>query len=360
MKRRLLKNSTLVPLFILPCWVGTVSAAEDPPMNQVQFIGTHNSYHIAPSAKVHKLIETFAKGEGDAIAHTHRPLREQLEKLGIRQFELDLFADPKGGKYANPLGAKLAGETDPHPHPAWKLPGLKILHSPDFDFRTTVPSLKIALEELVAWSKDHPQHEPVLVLLELKEQSFSPRIKPLPFDESELLNLEAEIKAVLPDDKILTPDAVRGNSPTLREAVTQRGWPKLSEAAGKFMFALDNGGSIRDRYLALSPDKDLKERLLFVDVPKDHPAAAWMKRNHPIRSYQEIRSLVAAGFMVRTRADESLREVRAADDSRFQKAASSGAQWISTDAPEELPGMPGYKVQWKDGKVWRKNVVIEE
>ena len=327
--------------------VSTLPAAEDPPMNRVQFIGTHNSYHIAPSPKVRRLIETVAKGEGDAIDHTHRSLREQLEKLGIRQIELDLFADPQGGLYANPLGAKLAGEVDPSPDPAWKLPGIKILHSPDFDFRTTVPTLGKALRELAEWSKAHPDHEPVLVLLELKETSFSPATRPVPFDKAQLEALEKEILAGLPLEKILTPDDVRGDAPTLREAVTTRGWPKLSEAAGKFMFALDNEGAVRERYLALGPD-----RLLFASMPPDHPDAAWMKRNDPVGGFDEIKKLVAAGFMVRTRADANLKEIQAKDLTRFKKAIASGAQWISTDAPEELPHLPGYRVGWEGGRVW--------
>ncbi|MES2440747.1 MAG: Ca2+-dependent phosphoinositide-specific phospholipase C [Verrucomicrobiota bacterium] len=328
-------------------------AGEDPPMNRVQFIGTHNSYHIAPSAKVRQMIESVAKGEGDAINHTHRPLTEQLEILKIRQFELDLYADPKGGLYSNPLAARLTGEGDPHPDPAWETPGMKILHSPDFDFRTTVPTLRKALQELLAWSKAHPSHEPVMVILELKEDSFSPRIRPLAFDETQLKALEAEIRDEMPDEKILTPDRVRGDAPTLRDAVTRHGWPKLSAAAGKFVFCLDNEGAVRDRYLALSPNKNLHGRLLFVSLSPDHPAAAWMKRNDPVRSFEEIKTLTAAGFMVRTRADADLKEVRAKDFSRFQKAVASGAQWISTDAPEELPDFPGYHVGWENGKIWQ-------
>ncbi|MEO5912614.1 MAG: Ca2+-dependent phosphoinositide-specific phospholipase C [Luteolibacter sp.] len=340
-------------LGVLISAVGSSIADEDPPMNRVQFIGTHNSYHIAPSPKVRRMIEIAAKGEGDAINHTHRPLTEQLEKLHIRQIELDLYADPKGGLYSDPLAARLAGEVEANPDPAWKEPGLKILHSPDFDFRTTVPTLRKALQELNAWSKAHPKHEPVMVLLELKEDSFSPRIHPLPFDDTQLTSLEAEIRAEMPADRILTPDKVRGDSPSLRDAVTTRGWPSLSAAAGKFLFALDNEGAVRDRYLALSPNKDLRERLLFVSVPPDHPAAAFMKRNDPVGSYDEIRKLVAAGFMVRTRADADLKEVRAKDLSRFKKAVESGAQWISTDAPEELPDFPGYRVGWENGRVWK-------
>lgn len=344
-------RTALTALFVI---TAMAHADEDPPMNRVQFIGTHNSYHIAPSPKIRALIENFAKGEGDAINVTQRPLTEQLGKLGIRQIELDLFADPEGGLYSDPMGAKLVAEVDKNPDPAWKEPGLKILHSPDFDFRTTVPTFRKALRELVAWSSANPKHEPVMVLVELKEESFSPRIRPIPFDETQLKSVEEEIRAEMPEGMILTPDRLRGDAPTLREAITTRGWPKLSEAAGKFIFCLDNEGATLDRYLALSTGKDLQGRIMLASVPPEHPAAAWMKRNDAVRSFEDIKKLVAAGFMVRTRSDVSLREVRDKDTGRLQKAVDSGAQWISTDVPEELPHLPGYQVRWKDGRVWQR------
>ena len=334
-----------------------VTAGDDPRINQLQFIGTHNSYHLAPSPKVRGLIDTFAKGEGASLDHTHRSLTEQLEALHVRQIELDLFADPQGGLFADPLAAHLANEVNRTPDPELKKPGFKILHSPDFDYQTTVPTLRKALRELAVWSKEHPGHEPVMVLLELKEKSFSPRIRPLPFDAVQLQALEAEIREELPTEKILTPDRVRGDSLTLREAVTRHGWPRLSEAAGTFIFALDNGEPVRERYLALNKENNLHGRVAFVSLPRDHPAAAWMKLNNPVSSFDDIRALVKEGFMVRTRADDSLKEVRAKDLSRFKKAVASGAQWISTDAPEELPNLPGYHVSWETGRVWQTNPV---
>ena len=33
------------------------------------------------------------------LEYTHRPLTEQLSRLGVRQFEIDVFADPEGGRY---------------------------------------------------------------------------------------------------------------------------------------------------------------------------------------------------------------------------------------------------------------------
>lgn len=335
--------------------------ASDLPLNRYQFIGTHNSYHIAPPEKLRQFIEMVMPGQGNALDYSNRPLREQLEILGIRQIELDVFGDPEGGLYANPMGARLSGaEANPKDttpiDPAWKEPGFKVFHSPDFDVNTTVVTLRKALRELHVWSKANPTHEPVFVLLELKTETFS-ATKPPPFDAAALVALESEIRSELPVEEILTPDAVRGDFQSLRTAVTSRGWPHLSQTRGKFIFGLDNEDAVRDRYLALSPDKDLRGRVCFVSVAASHPAAAWMKRNDPIASFNEIQDLVKQGFMVRTRADSDLKEVFANDPKTRDAAFESGAQWISTDAPEPNPRHPGYVVAWPNHAPWRLNPV---
>jgi hypothetical protein len=326
--------------------------APDLPMNRFQFIGTHNSYHLAPSAKIRRVIDAFAQGQGQALDYSCRPLREQLEKLKVRQIELDLFNDPQGGLYANPLSSRLPGEPTAPLDAVWKTPGFKIFHSPDFDQNTTVPTLRLALRELRAWSEAHPDHEPVMVLLELKVESYS-AIQPPPFDTTAFVALEGEIRDELPASRILTPDQVRGPSASLREAVMERGWPLLSMTRGKFIFALDNEDAVRERYLALSPGRDLRGRLCFVSVAAEQAAAAWMKRNDAVGSFEEIRDLVAAGFMVRTRADSDLREVLANDRTTLNAALGSGAQWISTDAAEASEKQPKYEVSWPGRMAWR-------
>ena len=57
-------------------------------VNQIQTIGTHNSYHIAPHSSVMKLIRSVMPSQADGISYTHRPLTEQLNLLGMRKFEL--------------------------------------------------------------------------------------------------------------------------------------------------------------------------------------------------------------------------------------------------------------------------------
>lgn len=338
-------------------------AAEQPPairLHQIQIIGTHNSYHLAPDSTARRLIQTFAPREAEANDYSHRPIPEQLERLGVRQIELDLYWDPEGGLYAQPLALRLAAQSQtslPPFDPAQELkqPGIKILHSPDVDFRSTVATFKQALTEIKKWSSSRPNHLPVFLLLELKSDSFSPFVKPLSWNEAAMAGLKEEILQIFDRDQIVTPDDVRGEYETLREAVLERGWPALATCRGKVVFLLDNEDSVRSRYLAMEPQ--LRNELLFASVDRNHPAAAWMKRNDPIGSAAEIRELVEAGFLVRTRADAGTWAARLHDVRQRDAALASGAQLISTDFPEPDVRFSSYCVGWPNHMVARPNPV---
>ena len=317
-------------------------------LNEIQLVGTHNSYHIRPDAVARKVIASTVAREADAIEYSHRPLIEQLDALSMRHFELDLYLDPDGTLYHSPSMWKLAKQF-PNEVPAWphetvmKHPGVKILHSPDFDYRSTVATIREALEIFRDWSNQHPRHVPIFLLLELKSDSFSPWTKPLPWKEADIEQLEKEILAVIPRDKLLAPDDLRGDAATLRDAVRNTGWPTLDSQRGKFVFLLDNEGA--ERNLLLSKSETLAGRLLFASVSADHPAAAWMKRNDPVSQFEEIQKLVKQGFLVRTRADADTIQARSNDQTRSQKAIESGAQLISTDFPESDSRFSEYQVK---------------
>ena len=108
-------------------------AADGIRFNEIQVIGTHNSYHIAPEPAMMALIERGREGRAASIDYTHRPLWEQFALLGIRQIELDVFADPKGGHYAMPgaralvKAANLGPLAEHDPQGRLKEPGLKVL-----------------------------------------------------------------------------------------------------------------------------------------------------------------------------------------------------------------------------------------
>jgi hypothetical protein len=347
----------------LACSAGGASALSSAPrLNQLQVIGSHNSYHIAPEPAVRDLIAASGPRRAEAIEYTHRPLAEQFARLGIRQVELDVYADPKGGLFTAPAARKilLGRGTDPGADPdsdgQLRKPGLKVLHAPDVDYRSTAPTFVDALKQIRRWSQANRRHVPILILVELKSEAF-PGLptRPIPFGGEEIEEVETEILSVFARTEILTPDRVRGRFATLPEAIRAQGWPVLDAVRGQVIFALDNEGSVRDRYLEGHPA--LRDRLMFASVAPGHPAAAWFKINDPIKDFDRIQQLVREGFLVRTRADADTRQARTNDATQRDKALASGAQWISTDYAEPDRRFSDYSVRFAGGEVARSNPV---
>lgn len=303
-------------------------------LNELQLLGTHNSYHIAPDSVAMGLIRAAAPSEAESLEVSQPTLTEQLTRYGVRHVELDVYLDPKGNLYRKPAALRMAQQQKVQvsaydPDGRMDVPGIKVLHSPDVDYRTTVYTFVDALTELKKWSDANPQHVTLFVLVELKSDSFSPLTRPIGWDEAGFSELEREIQSVWPRERILAPDDIRGSKTTLRDAVKGIGWPTVASQRGKIVFLLDNEGGVRDAYLVKS--EILAGRLLFTSVGRDHPAAAWMKRNDPVGSFAEIESLVGDGFMVRTRADSGTKEARENSPFRRQRAIESRTQLISTD-----------------------------
>jgi hypothetical protein len=316
-------------------------------LNHLQLLGTHNSYHVAPQPPVLALFGTRA----DGYAYTHRSLTHQLTTLGVRQFEIDVFADPDGGRYASPAGLRLArGASDlERPGPEMARPGFKVLHVQDLDFRTTCSTLDSCLREIHTWSRLHPRHVPVMVMIELKDGALEDPdgvgyVRPVPFDRGQLDALDTAIRTVFDDHHLVTPDDVRGGRATLREAIERDGWPRLHDVRGKVLFAMDNTDAHLDTYLDGHPA--LRGRVMFVSAPPGSPASAFLKLNDPGGDEQaRIASLVRAGYIVRTRADTPTIEARSGNTARRDQAFRSGAHFVSTDYPEPSPFGSGYVVR---------------
>jgi hypothetical protein len=310
-------------------------------LNQLQVLGTHNSYHIAPPRAVLKVIGPSARD----TEYSHRPLDEQLSSLGIRQFELDVFADPEGGRFARPAALKLVKGLDPVGRELLE-PGFKVLHTQDLDFRATCSTLKRCLAVIRDWSRAHPWHVPIMVMIEAKDAPVEDRdgvtfVKPVPIGAAEFLALDDEIRSVFRADHLLTPDRVRGSHPTLAQAIASDGWPRLRAVRGKVLFALDNTDEHRTEYLRGHPS--LEGRVLFVSSPVGEPSAAFLKMNDVLAEEDAIGHGVRDGFLVRTRADIPTEEARSGSTARRDRAFRSGAQYVSTDYPETSPFGSGYR-----------------
>jgi hypothetical protein len=330
-------------------------------LNEIQVLGSHNSFHVQPQEPLFSLLVAFTP-EFRGVEYTHAPLLEQFDAQGIRQIELDVFADPFGGLYARRGGLIAIGQ-DPETHiPALEEPGLKVLHIQDVDFETRCLTFVECLRAIKAWSDDHPGHLPLAVLVEAKDDPIPDPLNfgfavPVPFGPAEVDAIDVEIRSVFPERQLLTPDDVRRGRPSLEEAVLALGWPRLGLVRGRVMFLLDNGGSVRDAYLAGHPS--LAGRVLFTDGTPGDPDAAFVKANDPLFDAGLIPGLVGAGYLVRTRADADTVQARSGDTTQRDAALASGAQFVSTDYPVPNPAFgTGYVVRIPGNTVARCNPVL--
>lgn len=330
-------------------------------LNQVQVLGSHNSYHIQPRPELFSLLLAFSEPLARSFEYTHLPLEEQFATQGIRQIELDVFADPNGGLYANRAGQRAATGDGASGVPALSEPGLKVLHVQDIDFETTCFTLVECLTDVRRWSDANPGHVPLMVLIEAKDDPIPDPVNlgfvtPLPFDAAQLDGLDAEIRSVFSPERLVTPDDVRGDRDTLEQAVLEDGWPTLGESRGRILFALDNGGDKKATYTAGHPS--LRGRVLFTSAEPGEDEAGFVKLNDPIDDGARIRELVAQGFIVRTRADADTLEARSGDTTMRDAALASGAQFVSTDYPVPNPDFgTGYFVEIPGGTPARCNPV---
>jgi hypothetical protein len=329
-------------------------------LNDIQALGSHNSYHLEVQPEVMALLRVFDTTLAESLEYSHAPLDEQFSDQGIRQIELDVFSDRQGGLFADPGGARLAG-IESGVGPEMAEPGFKVLHVQDIDPRSTCTTLVLCLEALRDWSAAHPGHVPIMVLIEVKQDPIPDPVEagfvvPETIDAESLDELDEEIRAVFAADEMITPDDVRGERDSLEEAVLEDGWPTLAESRGRVLFALDNGGEVLDLYVDGHPA--LEGRVLFTSSPIGTPEAAFLKLNDPIADAEAIRQAVEDGYVVRTRADADTVQARTGDTTMRDAALESGAQWVSTDYPVDDPRFePDYTVTIPRGEPARCNPV---
>jgi hypothetical protein len=330
-------------------------------INQIQVIGSHNSYHAGLLPGIVKVLEQRDPKELAGLDYAHAGLDKQLNG-GVRQIELDIFADSKGGRFAHPKGQMVVAQaglpTDPDPYPEGVMlkPGFKVMHMQDLDYASNCQPFVACLQIVRSWSKAHPEHVPIFILVETKQHlpdNKNPWTEVEPFTAETLDALDAEIRSVFPADEMITPDKMRGHHRTLEKAVQQGGWPTLERARGKVVFLMDQT-DVGPLYLKGHPA--LRGRVIFTNATPGQPDAAFIEKNEG--DEVTIAALVRRGYLVRTRADSETVEARNNDGSRRDRALRSGAQIVSTDYPQSEPARwTGYYVALPNGVPARCNPV---
>ena len=347
-------RSSLFGSFLLTCCTAAMAClslssalAQDAALklNQIQVIGTHNSYHagLPPSEKI--WLQRVNPQAASALDYSHPALTQQFD-AGVRQIELDVYADTAGGRYAHPkapalvAAAGLPADPSEDPDGVMMKPGFKVMHVQDIDQRSTCQPFIACLKEVRAWSVAHPGHVPLFILVETKQGAPKDMqlTQPEPFTPVVFDALDAEIRSVFPPSKLITPDDVRGNFETLNQAVLAGHWPTLADSRGKIVLLMDQR-PVTAVYLEGHPS--LRGRVIFTNSIPGQPDAAFLERNDGPAA--DISKLVRQGYLIRARTDADTRQARANDTSTRDAMMTSGAQILSTDYPANEPAsFPGH------------------
>lgn len=267
-------------------------------IGMIQARGTHNSYHLPTEPVL------------DASwRYTQPTLTDQFATYGVRQIELDLHRRDDGG---------------------WE-----VFHIPVVDEGSTCRSFTDCLSEICAFSVAHPDHAPITVWMEPKDDLDDAAEGYQPIAADAWADLEATIQGAIPGDHLLTPDGWRRDQATLAEASAALGPPALAEARGRVLFALLDTGAHREAYIGGDPA--LTGRLLFADGWIGDPWAALIKD----ASGPEVADLLAAGLVVTSNVDSAADDAATNTASR-DAALADGLNYAASDFPAPGSGPDGY------------------
>ena len=317
-------------------------------IDQLQLVGTAESYKQRPNAALIGLIRMGGKKDAEALDYGQPPIPTQLDN-DVRTLSFDVAYDPKGGAYKNPAGASMAMDLLPADYvAAMARPGFKVVHVLDVDYQSSCLALGDCLKQVADWSAAHPRHLPIVITLHTNDTKtpMPGATKPLPCDTAAMDALEVEVRAAFGPEQIITPDMVQGEHASLREAVLAHNWPKLGAARGKVIVVLDDSAAKVAAYRGARAN--LEGRAMFVVTDTTSPVAAFLSLPDPVKDGSHIAAAVRDGFMVITRADADTREARTGNTARRDAAFRSGAQVVQSNFVVADPRIGPYRVSLAD------------
>lgn len=274
--------------------------------NEMAFLATHNSYQRLSTETTRKYqipfkilsfgIETFNKTDFESDT-----LTTQFE-LGIRSIELDIEAMEKGSQVS-----------------------FTVMHKPVMDSATTCFDFEQALEEIVMWSDHNPNHLPISIIIESKQEVG-------PVDGLKIFSIEHApafdnvLKTKL-GDKLLTPADFLGEHKNFKAMREADDWMKVKDMLGKVVVILHENKMTED-YVEL--DETLRTQamipsLLYKQRNRDY--ASIIIDNNPKKTVKRKDTFQQGNFIVRTRADSYPKF----SEERYELTEDCGSQIITSD-----------------------------
>ncbi len=274
--------------------------------NEMAFLATHNSYQRLVSSatldyqKPFKIL-SFGLKKFNKNDFENDTLTTQFE-MGIRSIELDVEAREANGDIT-----------------------FTVMHKPVMDSATTCYDFEGALEEIVMWSDHNPNHLPISIIIEAKQDVA-------PVDGLKILSLkhtdafDSLLKSKL-GDKLITPGDMLGEYATFEEMRVNDGWMPVKDMLGKVLVILHEN-KITQGYV--KKDATLKTQAMFPSVlykQRHRDYASIIIDNDPKKTVLRNEELQNDNFIVRTRADSYPKS----SDKRYALTEQVRSQIITTD-----------------------------
>jgi len=266
-------------------------------LNEIKILASHNSYKKYGTAIGKFFIGLGStKEEADALKYGYKNFTDQFE-AGIRSMEIDL---------------------------RMRKTEFMLTHVPLVDNGSVAPVFSLALDEIALFSESNPNHVPIIILMEIKDDwmILDHALQVIGTDQLKQLNILLEDKL---GDLLFSPNDMLENGKTLNETVQTTGWPSVSSLLGKVIFVL-HPGNFTQTYYEIDPS--LVSLPMFLGIYPDQISesyASFIVHNDP--DVTAISQLVSQGYIVRTRIDADLFYTQ----ENYDAALASGAQILSSD-----------------------------
>ena len=223
----------------LPCVaVPAVGAGAADPVRDESGPGDRHAQQLSRRACAQRSIQLLEQKNPklyQALEYRHRPLDAQLNS-GVRSDRIGHLRRQRGQRRcmrtpwgSMPVGGRgqLPKDPDFDPQGLMKMPGFKVLHVQELDYRSTCQQLVACFKIVSARGRRHTR---TMCRFSFFSRPSSPSCRlnitrrcPEKFTASTFDALDAEIRSVFKPGEMITPDLVRGKHATLEEAVLP-GW----------------------------------------------------------------------------------------------------------------------------------------